>query len=220
MLQVKAVIFDLDGTLIQPIPVNWDLAREKIKEFFGKFDVDIVTRPLLKGIKRGALELERRGIMSQKIAIRNSYEILDIYEVATANMVKPVTDLDNLLGKLKNEGCKIAIVTLNGKKFVNIALDKLGIRKHFDLIVTRDDVEEPKPEPDQILCVLRKFNISGSEAVMVGDRPADIIAAKKANVHPVGVKTGEFGEKELYEAGAEYVIESIENLLNIVNCLK
>jgi len=88
-------------------------------------------------------------------------------------------------------------------------LELLGARELVEW-TTNDDVESTKPEPDLVRAALDK---AGTEdAVLVGDTPWDIDAARKAGVETVCVITGGFSEQELRDAGAAGVFESVEEL--------
>jgi phosphoglycolate phosphatase-like HAD superfamily hydrolase len=73
-------------------------------------------------------------------------------------------------------------------------------------------VESTKPEPDLVDAALAKAGADASEAVMIGDTPFDVEAAKRAGVPTIAVLTGGFSESELREAGAEQVFESVAEL--------
>lgn len=95
-------------------------------------------------------------------------------------------------------------------KEVDHYLDLLDARELVDGWTTSDDVENTKPEPDLVRAALDKLGVD--EAVMVGDTPWDIQAAKKADVPTVAVLTGGFSRTELEEAGAVAVFESVAEL--------
>jgi pyrophosphatase PpaX len=78
-------------------------------------------------------------------------------------------------------------VTGKARRSLDISLDCLGLKNFFDVIVTGDDVEHPKPHPEGINKVLKNLNVSHKEAVFLGDSDADIMAGKQANVHTIGV---------------------------------
>jgi len=89
-------------------------------------------------------------------------------------------------------------------------VDLLVVRDLVDGWTTSADVEQTKPKPDLVLAALEKAG--GGEAVMVGDSIFDCEAAKQAKIQSIGVLTGGFSDKELLEAGASKVYESIVEL--------
>jgi phosphoglycolate phosphatase-like HAD superfamily hydrolase len=89
-------------------------------------------------------------------------------------------------------------------------LDKLQARELVDAWTTKEDVENSKPDPDLVHAALEK---AGSrDAVMVGDTPWDVEAARRAGIETICVITGGFSEQELRDAGAAAIYESVEEL--------
>lgn len=89
-------------------------------------------------------------------------------------------------------------------------LDLLDARELVDGWTTAADVEQTKPQPDLVVAALEKLGTD--DAVMVGDTPWDVEAAKQAGIPTIAVLTGGFSEQELRDAGAEAVFESIVEL--------
>ena len=96
------------------------------------------------------------------------------------------------------------------QKEIDHYLDLLDARELADAWTTDDDVEATKPEPDLVQAALEKAG--SEEAVMVGDTPWDVEAARKAGIETICVITGGFSEQELRDAGAVAVFESVEEL--------
>jgi phosphoglycolate phosphatase-like HAD superfamily hydrolase len=91
-------------------------------------------------------------------------------------------------------------------------LDLLDVRELANAWTTSAHVEETKPEPDLIRAALQRVDADAADAVMVGDTPWDIHAARKASVPTLAVLTGGFAIEELEESGAEAVFESVSSL--------
>ena len=92
-------------------------------------------------------------------------------------------------------------------------LDLLDARELTDAWTTSADVEETKPEPDLVRSALDRAGGEAFEAVMIGDTPWDIQAARNAGVPTIAVRTGGFGVDELRQAGAVAIFESVGELL-------
>jgi pyrophosphatase PpaX len=78
-------------------------------------------------------------------------------------------------------------VTGKARRSLDISLECLGLDNYFDVIVTGDDVEFPKPHPEGINKALEQLGVSNKVAIFLGDSDADILAGKQANVHTLGV---------------------------------
>ena len=87
----------------------------------------------------------------------------------------------------------------------------------FEYAVGGDNVEHPKPAPDAVLQILRHYNLSAEEAFVVGDMPFDINMATNAGVKSCGVTWGNADAAQLRESGANYVIDKMSQLLEILN---
>ena len=181
---MKAVILDFDGTLANTLPIcycafkrvfsefdNRELSSEDIKAMFGPSETGIIRENLCHQNKEQAIEM--------------------YYETYTAfheDLVEHNQEIDDLLQYLKNMGVKLGIVTGKAKRSLDISLKALQMEDLFDVIITGDDVTNPKPHPEGVIKALSDLGVDRSEAVFVGDSDADIQAGAKANVYTVGVQ--------------------------------
>jgi HAD superfamily hydrolase (TIGR01509 family) len=130
-----------------------------------------------------------------------------IEEVATMEGAR------ELIEQLKARGHTVILASSAKQDELDYYLDLLDARELVDGWTSSADVESTKPEPDLVQAALDKAGHDGDEpAVMVGDTPWDIIAAKNAGVSTLAVRTGGFGVDELREAGAAAVFESVREL--------
>lgn len=183
MIVIKAVIFDFDGTLADTLPVcflafeavfkkfdNREITSEKIKSMFGPSETGIIRKNLKNKNYDKAIEL-----------------YYEIYGERHRNIVQDNKEINTLLRQLKTNGYKLGIVTGKARRSLDISLDCLGLNNFFDVLITGDDVEFPKPHPEGINKALEQLNVSHKEAVFLGDSDADIMAGKQANVYTIGV---------------------------------
>ena len=124
--------------------------------------------------------------------------------------VEPLAGAIDLIRDLKEDGRAVVLASSAVEKHVEAFLDKLGARELTDAWTTKDDVEASKPDPDLVRAALLKAG--ADDAVMVGDTPWDIEAARRCGLETITVVTGGYSEQELREAGAVSVFESIEEL--------
>ena len=116
-----------------------------------------------------------------------------------------------LIVDLKDRGHTVVLASSAKEDEVDHYLDLLDARDLADSWTTSADVESTKPEPDLVAAAMEKAG-DGADAVMVGDTPWDIEAARKAGIETVAVITGGFSRAELEEAGAAVVFESVAEL--------
>jgi HAD superfamily hydrolase (TIGR01509 family) len=117
-----------------------------------------------------------------------------------------------LIEELKRRGHTVILASSAKEDEVDRYLELLDARELADGWTTSADVEATKPQPDLVRAALERAGGSAGEAVMVGDTPWDVHAARKANVRTIAVLTGGFGAHELQEAGALAVFESVSEL--------
>jgi HAD superfamily hydrolase (TIGR01549 family) len=124
--------------------------------------------------------------------------------------VEPVRGARELIVDLRERGHEVVLASSAIDEHLEAFLDKLQARELVHSWTTKDDVERSKPDPDLVAAALAKT--AGAEAVMVGDTPWDVEAARRAGVPTICVITGGFAEQELVAAGAAAVYESVDEL--------
>jgi HAD superfamily hydrolase (TIGR01509 family) len=126
--------------------------------------------------------------------------------------VAPMDAARELLEELKRRGHAIVLASSAKADEVDHYLDLLDARQLADAWTTSADVESTKPEPDLVGAALERVGGSSEDAVMVGDTPWDVEAARRAGVGTLTVLTGGFAAAELRDAGAVAVFESVTEL--------
>ena len=126
--------------------------------------------------------------------------------------VLPMDGSRELIEQLKARGHTVVLASSAKEDEVEHYLDLLDARELADSWTTSADVEATKPEPDLIQAALDQANGEAGSAVMVGDTPWDVHAARRAGVDTVAVLTGGFAIEELEESGAVAVFESVGDL--------
>ncbi len=126
--------------------------------------------------------------------------------------VRPMKGARELIEELARRGHTVLLASSAKQEEVDHYLDLLDARELADGWTSSADVESTKPEPDLVQAALQKAAADAGEAVMIGDTPYDVEAAKRAGVPTLAVLTGGFSEQELREAGAREVYESVVEL--------
>jgi HAD superfamily hydrolase (TIGR01549 family) len=124
--------------------------------------------------------------------------------------LSPLAEARDLMADLKGRGHPVVLASSSIEAHLERFLDVLDAREVADAWTMKDDVEASKPDPDLVEAALEKAGTR--DAVMVGDTPWDVEAARKAGVPTICVLTGGFSEQELRDAGAAAVFESIAEL--------
>ena len=213
----KAVIFDLDGTLLNTYEdlanaVNFALEQnglpthmaEKYKIFAGNGTDMMITR---------ALPLDKRNEeMLDKV--RKLY--FEYYNAHSGECTRPYDGIVDMLSELKSRGFKLAVVS-NKIDFMTRAVVKEYFGDTmFDFVTGQCDGIIPKPDPSMVYKVMEQFGVTADECIFVGDSGVDAETGKNANMFTVGVLWGFRDKKELLECGASTVISKADELLNYV----
>lgn len=212
----KVAIFDLDGTLLNTIEdlanaCNYALTNlgyethevEKYKTFVGNGRYKLVERMLPKDHK-GIEDIEKA------LNLFDSY-----YEKHMIDMTKPYDGIMDLLDCLINKGINIAVVSNKPHEFTTeVVKNYFGDR--FEVVYGHKKNTKEKPDPWAVLEVIEEFKVNKDECLYVGDSEIDINTAKNAGVKSVGVEWGFRGKGELESAGANYIVNKPEQILEIL----
>ena len=215
----KAILFDLDGTLINSAP---DLALA-VNYMLKTVKHDTFSEDIIHGwVGNGAQTLVNRALSGQSEIDENldtsfAAEALDIFLkfyaqnlcVATVTYTNVATTLKTL----KEKGYRLAIVTNKPFAFVEPILDGLGLDGLFEIILGGDSLAVKKPDPAPLLHVCDTLGVTVDDCVMVGDSKNDILAANACGMQSVGVTYGyNYGESiSVYEPNM--VIDDFSELL-------
>jgi HAD superfamily hydrolase (TIGR01549 family) len=210
---IQAVIFDLDGTVIDSNEAHvaaWDRAFRK---FGQQFPVEQLRKQIGKGSDQYLPEFltpEELRTMGPKI---DEYRT-EVFKQDYLPHLRPFPRVRELFERIKRDGKRIALAS-SGKKEEVTAYKKIAqIKDLIDGETTADDAESSKPEPDIFAAALQKLGNPAPETIVaVGDTPFDAEAAKKVGVATIALLCGGFGESELRAARAVAVYRDPADLL-------
>lgn len=123
----------------------------------------------------------------------------------------------NTLFILKEQGFTITIASSRSHASLTELTKDMGISDCISYLIGADDVEKAKPHPEPVLKTLAAMKFEASETLVVGDMAVDILMGVNAGTKTCGVTWGNGTRKELQEAGADYIIDSMEELIEIAN---
>lgn len=225
----RLILFDIDKTLIKKVNLNqnpWKIAFEKIygvKNSFGLREIETHGKThkglTIEGLKKHNLSEEA---INDKLdffleELGNIYSnILDDGEVIIFNEIK------ELLRFFSEKGFYLGLITGNTKRIAFDKLKKGDIDSFFEIggfgedSITRDKLIE--------LALIRaknkfKKDFNNNNIFVIGDTPLDISSAKTHNLRTIGVTTGIYSKKDLEEAGADYVLNNLENIEYIIEII-
>ena len=209
---IRAAIFDLDGTLVD----SNDLHTEAWQETFRHFGKEIPYRDLRQQIGKGGdqympvflSELEQRQIGREVETFR-----ADLFKQKYLGRVRPFPRVRELLERVRDDGKRIALASSGNESEIEHYVKLAEIGGLIDSQTTKSDVENSKPRPDVFIGALRLLRVIPEEAIVVGDTPYDVSAAKKIGLQTVAVLCGGFPEDELRASGAVAIFRDPADLL-------
>ena len=212
-MTIKAVLFDVDGTLID----SNDLHAVAWREAFLHFGVDIPVEEVRTQIGKGGDNLIP-SLLPPELVEQKQEEIeeyrSDLFKRDYLPRVVPFPSVRKLFERLYGEGKKIVLASSAKGEEVSFHLDVIGAHDLVTATTSADDVEHSKPDPDIFAAALQKVQPAGpNEAIVVGDSPFDILAAKKLGLRTIGFRSGGFPDEVLTEAGADELYDGASDLL-------
>jgi phosphoglycolate phosphatase len=187
------ILFDLDGTLI-------DSTKAILESFYASFKVFNFPIPSDEKIKSFiGLPLD---IMFVKLGVDETkkWEFVEAYKKHYRPISKQKTTLLPFAKEAIIKASKIAtlgIVTTKTSLYSKELMEHFGVMKYFDVLIGRDDVENPKPHPEPIFKALEKLDTKDKKIYMIGDTCLDCISAKEAKINSIGVHSGYGDRKDL-----------------------
>lgn len=218
----QAILFDLDGTLIDSAP---DLAAA-VNELLAADGLSPVTLDAVRSmVGAGVKKLVARAYtavgspLAEDALDAKTGVMMQVYgRQLTANTIL-MPGAAEMLAAYHKARVKLAVVTNKPEAFSREILDHFGLGTIVDIVVGGDTGPEKKPAPDMLLHAVKAMGLSATRALMVGDSPADIGAAKAAYMASVAVRGG-YTTVPADDLGADIVIDSLKALPAAIERLK
>jgi HAD superfamily hydrolase (TIGR01549 family) len=220
---VRAVIFDLDGTLID-YKYHAEEAREAMIASLGNLGFDVskmdAKAPTMMIVDSALRQIGGGKVRIGKEELRQMLnETLDGFDMRAQSEAAIKPHSVRVIKEIKAKGYLLGLVTNSGSKVTTLSLEKYQIANYFDAVVTRDDVERMKPSGEGLRRILEFLHVDASEAVYVGDSWADVVAARENGVRNIAVEGGMSTRERLEEQSPELILPSLEKLPSLLPVL-
>jgi HAD superfamily hydrolase (TIGR01549 family) len=192
--KIKAIIWDLDGTLID-FKINSIGARRKAIKILRNHGIPnselSIQRSILDYVNRSRIIFNQRGISFKEIQkiineVNNAVIAVEHQAALKATLTKGIEDV---LEFLKKRSIKQAIFTYNTHANALLSLKVAQINSYFDIIVGRDDINNLKPHPDHVKRICELLNVKNDEILIIGDTNTDIEAALNIGSNSIALNT-------------------------------
>jgi HAD superfamily hydrolase (TIGR01509 family) len=211
---VKAVIFDIDGTLIDSVDLHAAAWREALRHFGHDLPIGEIRAQIGKGG-----DLLMAALLPEEEVRRKGKEIecyrLELFRREYLSRVGPFPMVRELFERIRADGKRIALASSAKKEELERYERIAGIEDLVDAATSSDDAERSKPHPDIFEAALEHLEgIEAVEAIAVGDTPYDARAAGEAGLRTIGLLCGGWPEPVLREAGCIAIYRDPADLLN------
>ena len=207
MSKPEAVIFDMDGVLIDSEPIHYEIERK----LFDRLDI-VVDEGLHRSYLGASSRFMYADLKSRFDLQQTVCELMDMDELFRCEYFKRLDKIIlnngviNLLHEIKASGLKLAVATSSSPEIVRILLDKCGISAIFDTIVTTSDAGKSKPAPDVYLLAAKRIGVSPANCIVFEDSPNGLSSAKSAGMYCIVIQSDHTIIQGL--TNADYLIRS------------
>ena len=207
----EAVIFDMDGVLIDSEPIHIGIE----KQLFDKLGID-VSETVHRSYMGASNEFMYSDLRSRFNLSESVTELIESDELFRSDYFHrletiPANDgLISLLSQIKTAGLKLAVATSSSPEIADLLLNKCGIASFFDAIVTTSEAGKSKPSPDVYLLAAQKIGVSPEDCIVFEDSPNGLLSAKSAGMFCVVIQS----DSELIQklSKADYLIQSFTEI--------
>ena len=214
---MRPVLFDLDGTLADTIPL---LLASMHAAYAAIGGVVPEERAWLRGM---GTPLRAQFMYFESDNLERVEALIDVYrnwQVAhLAELVKEYDGVPRLIGELTARGHPIAVVTGKGEWMARLTLKQVGLLDPFAIIVGADATARHKPDPDPLLLGAERLGVAVTGALYVGDAPNDVLAARAAGMLDVWAAWGPFHTSEIAPFTPTHTVQTPADVLALIDQL-
>lgn len=209
---IKAVIFDLDGTLVDAYRAVW-------MSLNGAFKKNNCPAISFLTVKR-SVGWGETSLVKKFVPLHQIDQILQDYRASHRKDLHQGTKFlpgaKTLLRDLKKNGYKLAIASNRPTEFCELILQILQVRDHFDIVLCADKAKRPKPAGDMLTQILKELSLKSHQVLYVGDMVIDVQTGRNANVRTIAVTTGSSKKSEITKEKPYRIINNILRLKSFI----
>lgn len=215
---MKAIIFDMDGVIIDSEPLHFELERELLEELGGKITekehnnfvgtTDYHMWDTFK--KQFNIELPVEEIINIKRERFNQ----------NIHRIKLVDNFEDFIIKVYDAGYSLGLASSNNKKTVDLIIERFNLNKYLKVAMSGEEVKKGKPDPEIFLTTAKYMNLKPEDCLVIEDAKNGVLAAKAARMKCIGFKNENSGNQDLSNADLvidnykDLTIEDMESLFN------
>lgn len=199
-MPVRAIFFDIDGTLVDSNEAHVDVWGIVFREAGHPQELDAIREQIGKGgdLLVPTLLPDADDATCERIATRHG----EVFKEAYLDHVRAFPGASELIARAHESGRKVVLASSASQAELDHYVELLGVGEMLAASTSIDDVETSKPAPDIFGAALEKIGLPAAEVLVIGDTPYDVEAAARAGIAAVGVTSGPFDAEALKDAGA------------------
>lgn len=213
MKKIRAVLYDFDGTLADSTELIMRSYRHTMTCHLGECPPD---EDWLAGfgmtLESQIARFARSG--DEALAMLATYR--EFQNGLHDTLLRPFPAAAATVAELERRGQALAIVTSKHRRSALRGMELCGIVRHFEVVVTPEDVANPKPHPEPVLLALKRLGVAPDEALFVGDSPHDVAAGRAAGTRTAAALWGPFPRRALEEAGPDVLLDAQDDVLRLL----
>ena len=215
MAKITTLLFDYDGTLMDTDEIIISAWQYTYKKMTGE---ELAVGTILRDFGEALRDTMNKYFSGEQL--EEAIEIHRVFQTETyLEKIQMFPGTKELVLKLKDMGYKVGIVTSRRKPTTFMGLEKFDLTDTFDCVVTADDTEKHKPDPDPVLFALDALNSRPEEAVMIGDTVMDMGCGNAAGVKIVLATWAQAAQFQKMNVTPDYRINSADELWNVLEAL-
>jgi len=220
MRPVKAVVFDLDGTLMDS-KIDYEKMVDRIRGLLASRGLPEPLedrREVYRVIRGGAASLLEHGLPEASLdaTMAEMETIMNGIELEALDTMEPKPHAREAVAELHGEGLGLGVATRSHREYALRGLEKHDMLRFFHQVVARDDVPYPKPDPRHLLYTVRLLGVEPGDTLFVGDTTTDLQTADAAGVEFLGYWRDGSWAQRLMEGGCRRMVKDLREIPRLV----
>ncbi|BCZ46087.1 phosphatase [Clostridium gelidum] len=207
---MKAVIFDMDGVIIDSEPIHFETDMETMKYLGCNISKEELEKYVGTTNEYMFSDIKKNYNIEKSVEDIINYRAEIIKNKIVQSGLEPIEGIRELLSELKKKNIPAAIASSSPKDFINVVVSKFKLQEYFKYIVSGEEVENGKPAPDVYIETAKKLGIAPKDCTVIEDSKNGVLAAKVAGMRCIGFQNINSGNQDLSKANV--IVKSIAEI--------
>ncbi|AWK51877.1 phosphatase [Clostridium beijerinckii] len=204
---MKAVIFDMDGVIIDSEPIHFEVDMQTMKDLGCNISAKELEKYVGTTNEYMFADIKKNYNISKSIEEIINYKVEKTKQKIIQSDLEPIEGIKELLSELKNKNIPTAIASSSPRSFIDVVVSKFKLQDYFKFIVSGEEVANGKPAPDVYIETAKKLGILPRDCTVIEDSKNGVLAAKAAGMRCIGFQNVNSGNQDL--SMADNIVKSI-----------